>query len=97
MFFTGTITYSCRFNTMSIHERSVTYSIMTGLGTIDRMKSGDTLPDEAPTQLEDVFGIGLRIAWLLPTDPLFADFDRVLGYSMPQRLLREGGDQNSIC
>lgn len=68
---------------------------MTGLGTIDRIKSKDALPDEAPTQLEDVFGIGLRIAWLLPTDPLFADYDRVLGYSMPQRLLREGAEHKT--
>lgn len=73
------------------------FGMMTGLGTIDRIKSKDDLRDDAPLPLEDVFGIGLRITWLLPTDPLFADYDRVLGYSMPQRLLREGGDNNSKC
>ena len=79
--------------------RSVTHGVMTGLGTIDRMKTkeSNTLPDDSPVQLEDIFGIGLRITWLLPTDPLFADYDRVLGYSMPQRLLREGCDHGSIC
>ena len=84
-------------NAILYHHRSVTYGIMTGLGTIDRMKSQDTLSDEPPLQLKDVFGIGLQITWFFPTDPLFEDYDRVLGYSMPQRLLREGGDNNIPC
>ena len=70
---------------------------MTGMGTIDRIKSREAvqLPDEPPMLLEDIFGIGLRILWLLPTDPLFADYDEVMGYSMPQRLLREGDERSS--
>eukprot|EP00804_Cyclotella_cryptica_P009240 CCRYP_016745-RA/>CCRYP_016745-RA protein AED:0.13 eAED:0.13 QI:0/0.77/0.9/1/0.77/0.9/10/1749/416 len=77
---------------------NITYGIMTGMGTIDRIKARASYPspDEHPLTLQDIFGIGLRMTWLLPTDPLFADYDRVLGYSMPQRLLREGGDNNSI-
>ena len=72
---------------------------MTGLGTIDIMKTKETknLPDDSPMQLEDIFGIGLRINWLLPTDPLFADYDKTLGYSMPKRLLREGREHGSFC
>ncbi|KAL7521880.1 hypothetical protein ACHAWX_006572 [Stephanocyclus meneghinianus] len=78
---------------------NITYGLMTGTGTIDRIKARESysLSDERPIRLEDVFGIGLRLTWLFPTDPLFSDYDRVLGYSMPQRLLREGGDNNSIC
>ena len=69
------------------------------MGTIDRIKARESycLSDERPIRLEDVFGIGLRLTWLFPTDPVFSDYDRVLGYSMPQRLLREGGDNNSTC
>jgi hypothetical protein len=73
---------------------------MTGIGTIDRLKKKATntmsQSDEEPMLLEDIFGIGLRIFWLFPTDPLFADYDRVMGYSMPQRLLREGDEHSSI-
>ena len=45
----------------------------------------------------DVFGMNRNITWLLPTEPLLPDYDRVVGFSMPQRLLREGGDNTSMC
>jgi hypothetical protein len=72
---------------------NVTYGIMTGIGTIDRLKKKamDTmqLSEEEPIPLKDVFGIAGYHTWLLPIDPVFEDFDRVLGFSTPQRLLRE--------
>lgn len=36
-----------------------------------------------------VFGIGPIYTWPFPVDPIFEDFDRVMGYTMPQRLDRE--------
>ncbi len=73
--------------------------IMTGLGTIDRMKlslqSTWNNSEDAPLQLKDIFGIGNILTWFLPMDPIFADYDEALRYSMPQRLLREGSDGGS--
>jgi len=72
---------------------NVCYGIMTGIGTIDRLKkkANNTIleADEEPILLVDVFGIAGYWTWLLPIDPIFEDYDRVLGYSTPQRLLRE--------
>eukprot|EP00586_Coscinodiscus_wailesii_P017669 CAMPEP_0172505086 /NCGR_PEP_ID=MMETSP1066-20121228/183578_1 /TAXON_ID=671091 /ORGANISM="Coscinodiscus wailesii, Strain CCMP2513" /LENGTH=71 /DNA_ID=CAMNT_0013281555 /DNA_START=318 /DNA_END=529 /DNA_ORIENTATION=+ len=70
---------------------------MTGIGTIDRLKkkANNTMldSDEEPIPFRDVFGVGGFHTWLLPIDPLFEDFDRVMGYSTPQRLLRESSEQ----
>ncbi len=72
---------------------NVTYGIMTGIGTIDRLKKKATntmsQSDEEPIALKDVFGIAGLHTWPFPIDPLFDDYDRVMGYSTPQRLLRE--------
>jgi hypothetical protein len=72
---------------------NVCYGLMTGIGTIDRLKKKATNTmiesDEEPIPLKDVFGIGAYWTWPLPIDPIFDDYDRVLGYSTPQRLLRE--------
>lgn len=72
---------------------NVTYGLMTGIGTIDRLKKKamDTMmmSEEEPIPLKDVFGIAGYHTWLLPVDPVFEDYDRVLGFSTPQRLLRE--------
>ena len=66
---------------------------MTGIGTIDRLKKKamDTmmLAEEEPIPLKDVFGIAGYHTWFLPIDPVFDDYDRVMGFSTPQRLLRE--------
>lgn len=71
----------------------MTYGVMTGVGTIDRLKkkANNTVldSDEEPMQLKDIFGIQGYWTWVLPIDPVFEDYDRVLGYSIPQRLLRE--------
>ena len=72
---------------------NVTYGIMTGIGTIDRLKKKamDTMleSEEEPIALKDVFGIAGYHTWFLPIDPVFEDYDRVFGFSTPQRLLRE--------
>ena len=72
---------------------NVTYGIMTGIGTIDRLKKKATntmsQSDEEPIALEDVFGIAGYHTWPFPIDPVFDDFDRVMGFSTPQRLSRE--------
>eukprot|EP00934_Nitzschia_sp_Nitz4_P006372 Nitzschia sp. Nitz4//scaffold73_size107353//60799//62213//NITZ4_004322-RA/size107353-snap-gene-0.94-mRNA-1//1//CDS//3329557482//6362//frame0 len=72
---------------------NVIYGLITGIGTIDRLKkkATNTMNDseEEPVPLKDVFGMGPLWTWALPMDPLFDDYDRVMGYSTPQRLLRE--------
>mmetsp|Transcript_20806 Transcript_20806/g.45112 ORF Transcript_20806/g.45112 Transcript_20806/m.45112 type:complete len:414 (+) Transcript_20806:207-1448(+) len=72
---------------------NVTFGLMTGIGTIDRLKkkASNVIAEaiEEPIPLKDVFGIGAYWTWLLPIDPLFEDSDRVMGFSTPQRLLRE--------
>eukprot|EP00553_Chaetoceros_curvisetus_P001919 CAMPEP_0204618974 /NCGR_PEP_ID=MMETSP0717-20131115/5466_1 /ASSEMBLY_ACC=CAM_ASM_000666 /TAXON_ID=230516 /ORGANISM="Chaetoceros curvisetus" /LENGTH=388 /DNA_ID=CAMNT_0051632845 /DNA_START=123 /DNA_END=1289 /DNA_ORIENTATION=+ len=69
------------------------WGIMTGMGTIDRMKKHElgTFDQsiEEPMPWTDVFGIGAYWTWLLPMDPLFDDHDRVTGYATAHRLLRE--------
>lgn len=72
---------------------NVIYGIMTGIGTIDRLKkkANGTLLDAVnePIPLKDVFGIQGYWTWLLPIDPVFEDYDKVMGFSIPQRLMRE--------
>ncbi|CAJ1961553.1 unnamed protein product [Cylindrotheca closterium] len=72
---------------------NVVYGLMTGIGTIDRLKkkATNTMSDalEEPVPLTSVFGIGPLYTWLFPTDPVFDDYDEIMGYSTPQRLLRE--------
>lgn len=72
---------------------NVTYGIMTGIGTIDRLKKKATntmsQSDEEPIALIDVFGIAGYHTWPFPIDPVFEDYDRVMGFSTPQRLSRE--------
>jgi hypothetical protein len=66
---------------------------MTGIGTIDRLKKKATNTihdsDEEPIPLTHVFGMEGYHTWPFPVDPVFEDYDRVMGYSTPQRLLRE--------
>ena len=77
---------------------NVAYGIMTGIGTIDRLKKKASntmnISDEEPIPLTDIFGVGPIWTWPLPVDPIFDDYDRVLGYSTPQRLLREQLKEN---
>lgn len=72
---------------------NVIYGILTGIGTIDRLKkkASSTMNEsiEEPVPLIDIFGIGPWWTWPLPIDPLFEDYDVVMGFSTPQRLLRE--------
>lgn len=72
---------------------NVVYGIMTGIGTIDRLKKkatgtmSDSEEDSIP--LPSIFGIGAYYTWPFPTDPIFPDHDKIMGYATPQRLLRE--------
>lgn len=72
---------------------NVLYGLLTGIGTIDRLKkkATDTMDtsEEEPIPLTDIFGIAPFWQWPLPTDPIFDDHDRVMGFSTSQRLLRE--------
>jgi hypothetical protein len=72
---------------------NVCYGLMTGIGTIDRLKKKATntmgSSDEEPIPLKDVFGIQGWHTWPFPMDPIFEDYDVVKGYCMPQRLDRE--------
>ena len=73
---------------------NVTFGVMTGVGTIDRlkMKADNTwnLAEDEPMELRDIFGVGYHWTWALPfVDPVFEDYDLAMGYSTPQRLLRE--------
>ena len=77
---------------------NVVYGIITGIGTIDRLKkkATDTWHDatEEAMPLTEIFGIGPYWTWLLPTDPIFDDHDWIMGYTTRQRLLRQR-DQTS--
>jgi hypothetical protein len=84
---------------------NVVYGIMTGTGTIDRlrMKQDNTYgdSDDEAIPLENIFGIGPYWTWPLPMDPVFPDFDLVMGFITPQRILREqvragGGTDGSV-
>ena len=72
---------------------NVIYGIMTGLGTIDRLKrkANHTFfdSDDEPYKFKDIFGVGPWYTWFLPIDPIFEDYDYVMGYCTTQRLLRE--------
>lgn len=72
---------------------NVVYGVMTGIGTIDRLskKADGTMgdSDDECVPLADIFGLGPYYTWVLPLDPMFPDYDKVMGYSTPQRLLRE--------
>ena len=45
--------------------------------------------DEEPIPLKEIFGIAGYHTWMFPIDPVFEDYDQVMGFSMPQRLARE--------
>lgn len=88
-----TVLSICAFLFTSSMLMNVTYGIMTGIGTIDRLKKKATNTmgesEEEPIPLKDIFGTGPLWTWVLPMDPTFEDYDRVMGYATPQRLLRE--------
>ncbi|KAL7537951.1 hypothetical protein ACHAXR_009128 [Thalassiosira sp. AJA248-18] len=97
------MTFICTGSIMFVSSMlaNVSFAVMTGSGTIDRLKrrlsKPAEAPDDPPLQFEEIFGIGSYLSCLLPIDPIFPDHDRVLGYSMPQRLLREGNENTSTC
>ena len=78
---------------------TVVYTILTGLTTIDRLKrkasSTPVHSDDEPMNLEDIFGIQGYWTWPFPIEPVFEDWDRVMGYSTTERLLREQQQHDS--
>lgn len=90
---------------------TVLWGMVTGVGTIDRMKieeskdereheNGDVSYGEPPIPWKDIFGIQHYYTWFFPIDPMFDDHDRIMGYSEIPRLQREkkmdGNVQNNI-
>jgi hypothetical protein len=75
---------------------NVVFAVLTGATTIDRlkMKMDDTWNESTlePVPLVDIFGIGPRWTWIFPVDPVFQDYDRIMGYATRQRLLRQKHD-----
>lgn len=71
---------------------SLVYSLYTGIGTVDRLKKKATdvwhETTEEPIPFSEIFGIAPVWTWPFPVDPIFDDYDRVMGYATPQRLLR---------
>jgi hypothetical protein len=71
---------------------SLMYSLYTGIGTVDRLKKKATNvwheTTEEPVPWRDIFGIAPIWTWPFPVDPIFDDYDRIMGYATPQRLLR---------
>ena len=63
---------------------NVIYGIITGTGTIDRLKlKADAtwhLSDEDATPLTHIFGTGPLIGWFFPVDPVWEDFGKLMGY-----------------
>lgn len=66
--------------------------ILTGLGTVDRMqrrrKQGrlrGTPEDYTPVKWDDIFGVGNKLTWVLPTDPHFRapQRERIWGFREP--------------
>mmetsp|Transcript_19216 Transcript_19216/g.21973 ORF Transcript_19216/g.21973 Transcript_19216/m.21973 type:complete len:407 (+) Transcript_19216:57-1277(+) len=88
-----TVLSVCTFLFTSSMLMNVVYGIMTGIGTIDRLKKKSTMTLSQSTEesipMKNIFGVGPLYTWFLPIDPIFEDYDKVLGYSTPQRLLRE--------
>jgi hypothetical protein len=71
---------------------SLVYSLYTGIGTVDRLKKKATNAwhetTEEPVPWRDIFGIAPVWTWPFPVYPIFDDYDRIMGYATPQRLLR---------
>lgn len=90
-----TIAAVCTLLFVSSMIANVAFGLVTGVGTIDRMKrnagsaSGGGGGEPGPVDPEAVFGMGPVWTWPFPVDPIFRDHDAVMGYSTPQRLLRE--------
>ena len=58
------------------------YAIVTGIGTIDRMRKRGPKGNFAPVPWVDVFGVDPWPLYLLPTDVKYRDFHRVMGYKV---------------
>jgi len=67
---------------------NVIYGLLSGIGTIDRMKKKVmktmNISDEPPILLMDVWGIGPWWHWPLPIDPIFSDVGHVMQWRIKQ-------------
>ena len=65
---------------------NVQYGVITGVGTIDRLKKKAAGEWESAInelmELVDIFGNAGVYTWWLPVDPAFADPQRVFGFSI---------------
>ena len=63
---------------------NVIYGVITGIGTIDRMKKKSNnsfhLADEECLEMRDIFGVGSKLNWWIPIDPVFEDFGKTFGF-----------------
>jgi len=56
-----------------------------------------TMSEEESIPMSHIFGISGYHTWFFPIDPVFEDYDIVVGFSTPQRLLREQLIEKSMC
>ena len=63
------------------HRYNQVYAIMTGIGTIDRMKRNSRQIPHDPLRWLDVCGVDF--AWITPTPQKFKNRDTMLGYTTP--------------
>ena len=78
-------------------------SIITGIGTIDRLKlaKGKQIAGGDPLPLASIFGIDFPLLWLFPIDPFFDNPDDILGYRRPpssaaESLSKDQGEITSV-
>jgi cellulose synthase/poly-beta-1,6-N-acetylglucosamine synthase-like glycosyltransferase len=71
---------------------NVIYGVLTGTGTIDRLKqkadSSWQTADEEAMRLEDILGTGSILSWFVPVDPLWPDFGKIHGYTTTEQLVQ---------
>lgn len=79
---------------------NVIYGIMTGTGTIDRLKqkADNTwhMSDQHATPLTHIWGTGSIWGWWLPIDPVWDDFGKLMGYATTQQLLQQSSADSNI-
>jgi hypothetical protein len=79
---------------------NVIYGIMTGIGTIDRMKKKAAgtmaLSDEEPLPLKNIFGVAPLWQWFLPVDPVFEDCGAVFGWRPSDQSCEKTFNKNTL-
>lgn len=77
--------------------------ILTGMGTVDRMqrrrKEGrmrGSPKDYTPVRWEDIFGDGIKLFWLLPTNPHFRQTQRERIWGFRERPVSRRHDYEDV-